>query len=342
MEKISVFNYEVYYLDFLEGNLNKEDTVLFLAFLEANPELKMDDDSLPSFSKENDALDLTTKESLKHHSEDEKIIATNIEHFLIAQSEGILSKEKIIELNSFILGNGTLEKEKAMYTSVHFEADKNIVFDNKESLKRKRAIILWPYYAAAASVLIALISWYSSTNGKLENKTLFADKKQKNTILKEKQFEAVKDVYHQENEENNTMKLAPNLNQNSVDKTDELAISINEKVEENKNQKLEETPFQNKEDIHEKTPAILESIKNEKLIAVSQNEPSELDVESVKSKEYASVYFSDVENPIEPVTSFIGEKTNTKIDFRRQKKTKTKPSKVFVKVGKFEFSRKKH
>ena len=47
MEKISIFNYEAYYLDLLEGNLSEEDTALLLDFLEQHPHLKLDHEFMP-------------------------------------------------------------------------------------------------------------------------------------------------------------------------------------------------------------------------------------------------------------------------------------------------------
>jgi len=41
MEHISIFNYEAFYLDFLEGTLSEEDTALFLKFMEEHPELRL-------------------------------------------------------------------------------------------------------------------------------------------------------------------------------------------------------------------------------------------------------------------------------------------------------------
>ena len=46
MERISIFNYEAFYLDYLEGNLSQEDNALFLAFLSQHPELKMDEEEI--------------------------------------------------------------------------------------------------------------------------------------------------------------------------------------------------------------------------------------------------------------------------------------------------------
>jgi hypothetical protein len=47
-------------------------------------------------------------------------------------------------------------------------------------------------------------------------------------------------------------------------------------------------------------------------------------------------------NPIEPVTSFIESKTKTEVDFRTTKKVEGKPRGFFIKIGKFEVSRNRH
>jgi hypothetical protein len=49
-----------------------------------------------------------------------------------------------------------------------------------------------------------------------------------------------------------------------------------------------------------------------------------------------------MENPIEPVTSFIAEKSKTDVEFKRRKATKEKKGGFFLKIGKFEFSKNKN
>ena len=66
MERISIFNYEAFYLDFLEGNLNEADTLMLTDFLEANPGLKVEmDDEFTSFQEESIVLDDFSKLMLK-------------------------------------------------------------------------------------------------------------------------------------------------------------------------------------------------------------------------------------------------------------------------------------
>jgi hypothetical protein len=69
MERISIFNYEAFYLDYLEGRLNQEDSALLLLFLESHPELIVED-GLDSFAiDENVVLNPKIKNSLKEVDE---------------------------------------------------------------------------------------------------------------------------------------------------------------------------------------------------------------------------------------------------------------------------------
>ena len=59
MERISIFNYEAFYLDYLEGRLNQEDSALLLLFLESHPELIVED-GLDSFAIDENELSAIT------------------------------------------------------------------------------------------------------------------------------------------------------------------------------------------------------------------------------------------------------------------------------------------
>ena len=419
MEKISIFNYEAFYLDFLEGNLNEVDSALFLEFLEANPELKMESEELPVFHKseinldeitkselkqplftdvisdvnidyfliaqmegllseaKNEELELfiegneklisdqrilkatffevdetvvyTNKEELKRNEEliqplyTDVISGVNIDYFLIAQAEGLLNETKVEELELFIEGNQNLVTDQRILKAAFFEVDETIVYANKEELKRKKAIVLWPYFAAAASLLIALMVWNSSSNSTTSENTdpLFANEtskgvEQKEPILQDKEQKGTvptaKDeiLFAQDNNEEKTDELKALPNQKNVNQDD--LIDRQNTIDK---LKLQQVSLQKNS-----SPSILASVDNTHLKPITLD--SQEETSSNANEDYASVYFSDAENPIEPITSFIGDKTNKEVDFRRQRKTKTQGKGFFVKVGKFEFSKTKH
>ena len=59
---------------------------------------------------------------------------------------------------------------------------------------------------------------------------------------------------------------------------------------------------------------------------------------SSANQDVAYTEVNGMQNPIEPITKFISEKTNTEIDFRQPKSKKKKG--FLVKIGKFELERK--
>ena len=123
MERISIFNYEAFYLDFLEGNLNEEDTALLMAFLEENPDLRIDDAELPSYDEDSLTLNPDFKNSLKQPDLSGAISNDNVEHFMIANTEGLLEESKTEELEAFVSQNPVLAKEIRIYNAVHLEPD---------------------------------------------------------------------------------------------------------------------------------------------------------------------------------------------------------------------------
>ena len=55
----------------------------------------------------------------------------------------------------------------------------------------------------------------------------------------------------------------------------------------------------------------------------------------------ASTGFEHMKNPIKPLTSAISKKTKTDVEFKTAKPSQDKPSGFYLRIGKFEVSRKK-
>jgi hypothetical protein len=65
------------------------------------------------------------------------ITVENIDEFLIAETEGIITMEDQAQLNEFIVANPVFEKDRRIYPFTHLTADSGIVFDQKDVLKHK-------------------------------------------------------------------------------------------------------------------------------------------------------------------------------------------------------------
>lgn len=332
MERISIFNYEAFYLDFLEGNLNEEDTALLMSFLEANPDLKMDDETLPVLATQEVPLDVESKKELKQPSMGEKVTADNVDYFMIAAAENLLNKEKQKELEAFVANNKSLEKERMLYGAVYFEPDLSVGYAEKADLKQK-VVVIWQYVsiAAAASVIAFFLVWSSMSNDSVtrdlgtftakgqqgypqNNKTIFklsADELENNEIQL---------ADHGLNDGGSSNNLANTLDNGTIQRLEKEQIN-----------RLERRPV----------GSVLTADNREVEPITNRVYPS-TKVDNIKIQQNDVAYFSAMENPIEPITKLVGEKTNTEVDFRRTDKNKEGKRGFFVKIGKFEFSRKRH
>jgi len=334
MERISIFNYEAFYLDFLEGNLNEEDTALLIAFLDANPDLKMEDDSLPTFEGEELKLDAALKNDLKQPLMDGAITDNNVEYFMISDAEGLLDEAKTAELEKYVEGDAKLEREKALYGAVYFEPDMSVGYTEKEGLKRK-TVVLWQYItiAAAASVIAFFLVWSSINNGPVtEQGTYFVEDGQNETPSNDEDNQSL----NSEDQQPNNVPQVANEESNSGN-ADVYYVQPTPNDEEDKRpsdmsiDKMERRSVGN----------IVATIDNRDIEPISKRTFPTV-TEDVQTQDNNTLAFNEMQNPIAPITEFVEKKTNREVDFRRTKKTEGKPGGFFLKIGKFELSRKRH
>lgn len=99
------------------------------------------------------------KEKLKRGSV--LISEGNFEQYLVSASEGLLNRDELKAFNAFVSANPKYRKTVAVYAATRLQPDLSIVYDDKESLKRKVAggAVWWSVnirYAAAAVVVLIL------------------------------------------------------------------------------------------------------------------------------------------------------------------------------------------
>jgi len=138
--KINRDNYEVYFLDFFEGQLGPEMVEEVLIFVEQNPDLKNvfnDFEAVTLVADQNIVFE--KKSSLKKN----QVFATstvteqNYEDYLVGETEGLLNAEQLASIEEFISINPQFEKDRKLFALAHLSAENEIVFEAKESLKQK-------------------------------------------------------------------------------------------------------------------------------------------------------------------------------------------------------------
>lgn len=325
MERISIFNYEIFYLDYLEGKLEENDVAMLMQFFEEHPECVLENDDLPTLSDDSTTV-YKGKASLKQVEDSEAITTTNVEHFMISNAEGLLSNEKSEELSEFVEGDVNLEKDNKRYNAVYFEADSEIVFQNKEDLKRKKVFVLWPYVsgaiaAAVISFVFLMNGGTSTVTGDVETDSFafmpeFVTPKLQDQVSPNKSPIVFEDV--------------PVKNQ----------IATYEKPQ--RSNKTEKRPIEKFESLAFRRAHNMESSFDKKIepMTLDYNPPLPTDLHN--NNEGPITVDNRMQYPIKPVTNFIGEKTNKNIEFGRKKATKTKKGGFVIKIGKFELSRNKN
>lgn len=329
MERISIFNYEAFYLDYLEGNLSEEDTALLLEFLRQHPELELMDDELPTLTDERIRLTSQEKSDLKIVSDDEVITVSNIDHFLIAELEGVLSDSKKSELEKFMVLNPQFEKDRELYRVVRFNPEEKLVYGDKAGLKQDRKIGFWPYIAGiAAAGFIAFVLIY---NGNSSQENLLAEDDQE-------VIDQAPEIDQEKKEESQ-----PSIR--IFDVPSQLAISGDVKNERVTQSKKSNSSQRRRGDIEvlelkrKSTRNLLSSVDGSQLEPIPGSIQNEVPITD-NSQVTAYLGVDEMKDPIKPVTDQIKKRVKADVDFRTAKATKEKQGGFYLKIGKLEIIRK--
>jgi hypothetical protein len=148
-------NYEIYFIDYYDGNLNDLQKKELFTFLSENRDLKAEFERFSNISlpKEKAFFD---KDKLKKNT----ITLYNYKTYFIAWYENDLSREEKIEVERFLEVNPALQKEFELFRQTKLLPDNTIRFRNKNSLKKGGKVIplnTWIYRSAAIAACIAVV-----------------------------------------------------------------------------------------------------------------------------------------------------------------------------------------
>lgn len=325
-------NYESYYVDFLDGTLSPEAEAAFLLFLEENPDLQLEDDSLPNLNAADEEMDPLEKQLLKK-TEDEALIISHqtIDYAMIAHVEKQLNPDEEKNLQLWLINHPEYTREQALYEKT-IVTPNSLVFPKKDELYQKTRIVpLWLSTSAIAASIVTVIgiSAFFSLNkvhvGSIEVPQI--SKRQLDKNDKEKPHDGKKSIdYTPIRTERTYSKNTPFENHPVKKEKEEIKDNApNEKQENNTPNHI----TNERGTLLPKQPEIAEGITEKTNPVIQEEKPGNY------------VAWSSMSNPIEPITNSLSKKLNTTIDFRRQKETKGKESGFYLKIGKFEIINKK-
>jgi hypothetical protein len=144
--KIDRNNYEIYFLDYLEGRLTTEDSAALLLFADENPDLKelLEGEELFNLMPD-EKISFSPKSALKQKpgigdvediSSVSGINAGNYEEFMIRYYENELNDKEKSELSIFLKDSPSSIKEFEILGNTLLKPDTYIVFPHKSRLKR--------------------------------------------------------------------------------------------------------------------------------------------------------------------------------------------------------------
>ena len=146
---INETNYHLFLDDFVNGLLDEEMEMDFVAFLDKHPNI-LEDESLDKFEAE---LPANFKSGLKKEI---PVTERSTDEMLVAAMEGDLSPKEEAELAVQIAATPSLQQEKALFALTRLEADMNIKFPNKSGLRKRPVIVLYARWASAVAAVFIL------------------------------------------------------------------------------------------------------------------------------------------------------------------------------------------
>jgi hypothetical protein len=337
MEKITLHNYEAFYLDFLEGNLSENEQAMLELFLAENPECKLDFDEIQILPLKKD-LQLSDFEKHLLKQTDFNLLPvdeTSIEVLLIAKTENLLNSNKIKEVDAFIKTNVNLQKTERELIATQLKADLGIVYEDKKHLKRERKIIpMWSIVASIAAIFILFFTLNFEMNNGVK----------KLAVVKPTSKSQVNKLFGRDSINRSSAA------QKNVEPTNTMFTSINP-IDLNEISVPKIIYSTSNESNYSKTEVI--SLDLKKINISNSIDINDLEIEKTvirrsvqkltPSNSTVTMYgMNEMQNPIQPITKQLSHLTNKEVDFKISKpKTKGRKS-FYLKIGKLEISRKRH
>ena len=316
---INLTNYEAYYLDYLENNLDNESRILFEEFLSQHPELIEEElDTQPILIEAESRLNIHFKEDLKIFDENEEITNSNLENFIIAHYEGILPSRKQEELTLILNNNPQLQILADVYKKTFLQANLNEKYTEKSSLKKGKIRSLYLTITSIAA-MFALILYLTGIQTSNQHTIRVSSKKE--VVTKKSTPTNIPAV-------NTTLQLA----QKTIKTSNQPIISKGTYVD---SQQIEvaSNPINLASNNLEFQPATSETLPKQEITTPSI---------PLRKENLSYLTLNNMEKPLAGITQFLPKKMQQFFDLRFAKATKRKQGGLYIKIGNFEYLRKQN
>jgi len=164
--KINRNNYELYFIDYLDGNLSDRDILMLEDFLLINPDLREELEGAEKIHLQPENLDYGTKTLLKKPDINLPITESNFEDFCVAESEGDLNTNERKSLSEYISEHPDKKLVLSFISKLHLSPDLKVIFARKEKLKKGFTLLpreyVMPILSVAATIAIVVLIYSSN------------------------------------------------------------------------------------------------------------------------------------------------------------------------------------
>lgn len=151
--KINRENYEAYFIDYLEGNLDELLVNDFIAFLQNNPDLKEELSLFEAVTVNPENISFSKKEKLyKDKFDSEK----EFNQAAIASLEADISNAEKTKFHNYLAKHPEKKHDFILFGKTKLKPDESIIFSNKRKLYKqsgRKAFLLWSGRIAAILIL---------------------------------------------------------------------------------------------------------------------------------------------------------------------------------------------
>ena len=143
-------NYEIYFIDYMDGNLSERERAEVEAFLLVHPDLQEQLDGMGEVRLEVPTEVFGKKEEIK-----QAVREREMEYYAIAVTEGVITDEERAWVDENT-DKKVFEREVDVYAKIKVKPDPACRFEGKAGLYRKSGVILLVKRYAAIAAVVAL------------------------------------------------------------------------------------------------------------------------------------------------------------------------------------------
>lgn len=221
---INRFNYEIWFLDYVEGKLSVQDIRMLNTFLEQNPDLKEELDDFEIISLKKEEFVYKNKDILRKEleSSDTELIS-EFEDLSLKRIEGIITSEELNSMDELMRLNPSFVKEYKLLELTKLTTDKSLKYKYKNHLKKN--------VGSGANNLIRFVTTIAAMSILIVFSALFFNKRE-NPIMVTKPDNSIT-VFNTKYSEGSTFQPSGNTESNSISSNDDNKLNNYQKKKTN-------------------------------------------------------------------------------------------------------------